>query len=75
MFGAGNVGVGDDHGIAVQLCAVRFEKYREVRAADLLFAFEDEREVAGQGSAGLEIGLDGFRCAKFWPLLSMAPRA
>jgi len=39
---------------------VRLEKFCEVRAADFLLAFDDEREVAGQGSAGFEIGLDSL---------------
>ena len=60
MIGVGHAGVGNDDGVAVQFAAVRLEKFREVRAADFLLAFDDERQIAGQGSAGFQIGFDGL---------------
>ena len=60
MIGIGHAGVGDDDGVAFQFVPVRFEKFRQVRAADFLLAFDDKGQIAGQGSAGFEIGLDRF---------------
>ena len=60
MIGVWHAGVGNDDGVAEQLAPVRFEKFREVRTADFFFAFDDKREVAGQGGAGFQIGFDGF---------------
>ena len=60
MIWIGHSGVGDNDGVAGEFAAMRFEKFREVCAADFLFAFDDECEIAGQGSAGFQISLDCF---------------
>ncbi len=58
IFQAGHAGVRNDDGVAKQFAAVCFEKVREARAADLLLAFDDERQIARQLRAGFQIRLD-----------------
>ncbi len=60
MFRTGHAGVGNHDGVAFQFVAMRFEKFCEIGAADFFLAFDDECQIAGQGSIGLEIGFDGF---------------
>ena len=60
MFQAGHSGVGNDDGIAEQFAAIFFEKVREAFAADLLLAFDDERQIARQRRAGFEMRFDGL---------------
>src|SRR5258708_5475568 len=64
MFRAGHSGVGNDDGVATQLRAMLLEKRRKAFATDFLLALDDERKVAGQGSAGLQIRLDSFEMGK-----------
>ena len=39
---------------------LRFEKTGKAFAADFFLAFDHERQIAGQGSAGFQIGFDRF---------------
>ena len=48
---------------------MRPEKFRQIGAADLLFAFDDKREVAGQGGTGFQIGFDGLEMRKVLALV------
>jgi hypothetical protein len=38
-------------------------------AADLFLAFDDKCQVAGQGSAGFQVGLDGLQMCEMLPLV------
>jgi hypothetical protein len=60
MFGTGHAGIGDDHRLAQEFLASGAEERSEVGAADFLFAFDEEGEVAGELGAGAKEGFDGF---------------
>jgi hypothetical protein len=60
MIGIRHSGVGYDNGVALQFVAMQFDEFCKAYAADFFLAFDDERQVAGQGSSGFEIGFNGF---------------
>ena len=68
-FQAGQPVVRDDNGVAAQFPDVLFEKVFEMFAADFLLAFDDEGEIAGQRSAGLQVGFDGVEMGEMLALV------
>ena len=54
---------------------MRFEKIGEACAADFFFAFDHERQIAGQGRAGFQIRFDGFQVREVLAFVVGAPRA
>ena len=56
--------IGNDDGVAAQLRAVFFQENREILAADLLFSFDDEGEVARQVGLGFQVGFHRLEMGK-----------
>ena len=69
MFRAGHAGVRDDDGVAFQFGTIFFQKDGKVFAADFLLTFNHKSQVAGQGSSGFEIGLDGLQVGEVLALV------
>ena len=65
----GHAGVGHHHGIAAKFPAAGPQERRQVAAANLLLALEHERQIAGQGGAGPEIGFDRLEMGEMLALV------
>src|SRR5690349_550897 len=60
MAQARHSSIGNDDGITTEFLAVRFEERRKMGASHLLFALDQEREIAREFCPGFKVSLDGF---------------
>ena len=56
--------VRNNHSLTSQFVLTLFQEILEMGAADLLLTFDDEGEIAGEFSAGLELRFDRFKVSK-----------
>src|SRR5712691_9287362 len=73
MLQVGNARVGNDDGGTAQLRAISSQKGREIVAAYLLLAFDNEGQVTGQVGVGFQVGFHRLEMGKVLAFVVAGP--